>query len=542
LESGVVCVILVGRLGKEKSLTRKARILLCFLVVATVWAAPPAASPKKPRLVLAIVIDQFRYDYLLRFRGDYNSGLARLLEQGAVFTDAHYLHATTVTAVGHSTFLSGAPPSVSGIVANEWYDREVEATVTSVSDPATKVVGGIPNAPGSSPRRLLVSTVGDEVKMQGAECKVIGISIKDRSAILPAGHMADGAYWYDPKSNNWVTSTYYRAALPDWASKVNDEHPARQYTSARWLPFDAQDDSATPFCTMVAGADARTCRSLEATPWANEMIEDFAERAIAGEDLGHHAGVDILAVSFSANDYVGHAVGPDDPAVRDISIRTDRLLGKLLDYVEQRAGAGNTLVVLTADHGVAPVPEVNQARHMPGGRLDATKVADKITDALTRRFGPGKWLLPRPANMPYLNLKLVSTLKLDLGEVERVAAAAARGVEHIARVYTAQDLQRGAIQQDAIGRAFTLSFYGPRSGNLFILQEPYYLFEATGTSHGTPYAYDTQVPVLFRGPGIKPGTYPGSIAVNDIAPTLAALVGTAQPSGSMGRVLSEMFE
>jgi len=511
-------------------------------MVATAWAASAAFLPKKPRLVLAIVIDQFRYDYLLRFRGDYNSGLAHLLEQGAVFTDAHYLHATTVTAVGHSTFLSGAPPSMSGIIANEWYDREAGASVTSVSDPATKLVGGIPNAPGSSPHRLLVSTVGDEVKMQGADSKVIGISIKDRSAILPAGHMADGAYWYDPDSNNWVTSTYYRTALPDWARKVNDEHAARQYIGAKWLPFDAKDDSATPFCTMVAGTDLRYCGGLEATPWGNEMIEDFAERAIAGEDLGHHAGVDILAVSFSANDYVGHAVGPDDPAVRDISIRTDRLLGKLFDYVEQRAGAGNTLVVLTADHGVAPVPEVNQARHMPGGRLDATKVADRITEALTRRFGPGKWLLPGAATMPYLNLKLVSALKLDLGEVERVAAAAAGSVEHIARVYTARDLQSGAVQQDAIGRAFTLSFYGPRSGNLFILQEPYYLFDTTGTSHGTPYVYDTQVPVLFLGPGIKPGTYPGSIAVNDIAPTLAALLGTAQPSGSMGRVLSEMFQ
>jgi len=508
-------------------------------------ASPAPASPTapaKPRLVLAIVIDQFRYDYLLRFRGDYHSGLARLLEQGAVFTDAHYLHATTVTAVGHSTFLSGAPPSVSGIVANEWYDREAGASVTSVSDPETRLVGGIPNRPGSSPRRLLVSTVGDEVKMQGAESKVIGISIKDRSAILPAGHMADGAYWYDPDSNNWVTSTYYRTALPDWARKVNDEHPSRQAIGAKWLPFDAKDDSATPFCTMVAGTDLRYCGSLEATPWANEMIEDFAERAIAGEDLGHHAGVDILAVSFSANDYVGHAVGPDDPAIRDISIRTDRLLGKLFDYVEQRIGAGNTLVVLTADHGVAPVPEVNQARHMPGGRLDATKVADAITGALTRRFGPGQWLVGGLANMPYLNLKLVSTLKLDLGLVEQVAAAAARGVEHIARVYTAQDLRSGAVQQDAIGRAFTLSFYGPRSGDLFILQEPYYLFDATGTSHGTPYVYDNEVPVLFQGPGIKPGIYPGSIAVNDIAPTLAALLGTAQPSGSIGRVLSEMFQ
>jgi len=493
--------------------------------------------------VLAIIVDQFRYDYLLRFRGEYHAGLARLLEKGAVFTDAHYLHATTVTAVGHSTFLTGAPPSVSGIIANEWYDRETEKSVSSVSDPATKLVGGVPGVPGSSPHRLLVSTVADELKMQGAESKTIGISIKDRGAILPAGHMADAAYWYDSDSSNWVTSTYYRAELPEWAKKLNAEHPSRRFIGARWQPFDAKDESAPPFCTMVAGTEVRFCGGLEATPWGNEMIEEFTERAVVAENLGKHPGTDFLTVSFSSNDYVGHAVGPDDPAVRDISIRTDMLLGKLFDFVEQQAGAGNTLVVLAADHGVAPVPEVNQARHMPGGRLDRDKVWAKITDALTKRFGPGAWLIPAsPATMPYLNLKLVNSLKLNLADVQRVAASAAAGVDHIARVYTAQELASGAVQQDFISRAFSLSYYGPRSGDLFLLQEPYYLFDATGTSHGVPYAYDTHVPVLFMGPGIKPGTYSGAIAVNDIAPTLAALLGATEPSGSIGRVLSEMLQ
>ena len=521
---------------------RKLRVILSVLITSALWAAPQQ-TPRKPRLVLAIIIDQFRYDYLLRFRGEYHSGLARLLDRGAVFTDAHYLHAATVTAVGHSTFLSGAPPSSSGIVGNEWYDRAVGANVTSVSDPTTKLVGGIPGAPGSSPRRMLVSTVPDEVKMQGGDSKTIGISIKDRSAILPAGHMADAAYWYDNDSSNWVTSSYYRPELPEWVKKVNSEHPYRRFIGAQWLPFDAKDDSAKPFCTMVAGTEIRYCGSLEATPWGNEMIEEMAERAIAAESLGRHAGVDVLTVSFSSNDYVGHAVGPDSPAVRDISIRTDRLLGKLFEFVDQLAGAGNTLVVLSADHGVAPVPEVNQKRNMPGGRLDKTEVFAKISDALVKRFGPGAWIVPSsPANMPYLNLKLVTSLKLNLADVERVAATAAAGIDHIARVYTAQDLATGAVQQDAISRAFTLSFFGPRAGDLFLLQEPYYLFDATGTSHGTPYAYDTHVPVLFFGPGIKAGTYSSAIVVNDIAPTLAALLGVAEPSGSIGRVLNEIFQ
>jgi arylsulfatase A-like enzyme len=316
----------------------------------------------------------------------------------------------------------------------------------------------------------------------------------------------------------------------------------QRYIGATWLPFDTNNDSAKPFCSMVAGSEIRFCGGLEATPWGNEMIEEFAERAIASEGLGRHSGVDVLTVSFSSNDYVGHAVGPDDPAVRDISIRTDRLLGKLLDYVDAQVGKSNTLVILTADHGVAPVPEINEARKMPGGRLSEARLSQKMSDALTKRFGPGKWFVPGSATMPYLNLELVKARKLDVDDVERVAAEAASTEEHIARVYTRHDLLAGEVQRDGIGRAVSLGFYGPRSGNLLILQEPYYLFEATGASHGTPYDYDTHVPVIFLGAHIKARSYLQRIAVNDIAPTLAAILQIEQPSGSIGRVLSEILE
>ncbi len=521
-------------------MNRTRRIFLGLLTsLATVFAANQ--PPKRPKLVLAIVIDQFRYDYLQRFRTNYTSGFKRLLDQGAVFHDAHLIHATTVTAVGHSTFLSGAPPSLSGIIGNEWYDRASHRSVTSVFDPNSKMVGGEPGAPASSPRRMLVSTIGDELKMHGIESKIIGVSIKDRGAILPAGHMADGAYWYDNATNHWVTSTYYRAELPTWVQKLNDERIFQRYAGAKWLPFDAPNDSAKPLCTMTTGSSVRFCGSLEATPWANEMIEEFAERAVSNEKLGSHSGTDILTVSFSANDYVGHAVGPDDPAVRDISIRADRLLGKLLDFLDARVGKGNTLLVLTADHGVAPVPEVNQARNMPGGRLSAAHLAQHITDALVQRFGPGKWLMPGPANLPYLNLELIQSNKLDPAEVERVAAQAASSEEHIARVYTRHEILTGQVQRDVIGSAVTLGFFGPRSSDLVILQEPYYLFDATGTTHGTPYDYDNHIPIIFFGPGIKTGDYWQKIAMNDIAPTLSAMLGIEAPSGSIGRVLTELF-
>jgi predicted AlkP superfamily pyrophosphatase or phosphodiesterase len=525
------------------SVSRVRRIWICLLLAliaagGVLNAAPPTV--KRPKLVLAIVIDQFRYDYLLRFRNDYHSGLERLLQQGAVFTNAYYRQAATVTAVGHSTFLSGAPPSISGIIGNEWYDRESGKTVTSVSDPATKLVGGVPGEPGSSPWRLQVSTVPDELKIQDGASRVIGVSIKDRSAILPAGHTADAAYWYDSNSNHWVTSSYYRSELPEWVQAVNAKQSYRRAVGATWLPVDAKDGSATPFCTMVAGTATRYCGGIEATPWGNEMIEEFAEAAVAGENLGRHAGTDVLTVSFSSNDYVGHAVGPDDPAVRDISIRTDRLLGKLLEDVDREVGAGNTLVVLTADHGVAPVPEVNQARHMPGGRLAENQLVAMMTDALVKRFGPGKWFVAPSATMPYLNWELVHTKKLDLAQVESVAADAARQGAHIARVYTRQELMTGAVQRDPIGNAISLEFFAPRFGDLYILAEPYYLFDATGTTHGTPYDYDTHVPLIFCGPGIRTGVYTRRVAINDVAPTLAEILGVERPSGSIGNVLPEI--
>src|SRR5579884_1978582 len=220
-------------------------VLLCLGYSCAAWA--PAPPPARPKLILAVVVDQFRYDYLTRFRDEYKAGFARLFREGAVFTDAHHMHFPTVTAIGHSTFLSGATPSLSGIVGNEWFDRETGKVVTSVSDPETKLVGASGAAAGSSPRRLLVSTLGDEIKMSGQESKVIGISIKDRAAILPAGHMADGAYWFDDKSKHWVTSTYYKETLPAWAEEVNQNKPAARATSAKWYPVDSQPGSAKAF-------------------------------------------------------------------------------------------------------------------------------------------------------------------------------------------------------------------------------------------------------------------------------------------------------
>ena len=520
------------------------RILLSLSLLLGLFPTPATpAEKKKPKLLLAVVVDQFRYDYLTRFQAEYKAGFARLLRDGAVFTDAHHQHFPTVTAVGHSTFLSGATPSISGIVGNEWYDRETGKSVTSVSDSTVQQLGGAPGKAGASPKRLLVSTIGDEMKMDGKAGKVIGISIKDRSAILPGGHTSDGAYWFDGATGNWVSSTYYFLDLPGWVKDVNKNRPADKYLNAEWLPIDAKSGTK-PFRKLAATPGPSFYGSLEATPFGNELIETMAERAMSAEQLGRHTGIDVLTVSFSSNDYVGHALGPDSPEVHDISVQTDRVLGKLLDYIDSQLGPGNFLFVMTADHGVSPVPEVNQARKMPGGRLSGKAIFGAIEEALTKKYGEGKWIVGASGPVPYLNHELIRERKLDEAEVERVAADALRALPHVFRVYTREQLLSGQVLEDYVSRDVRNGFYRQRSGDLFLIPEAYWFFaeDPHGTSHGTPFNYDTHVPIIFMGSGVKPGRYHRAVAVNDIAPTLAALLEVEEPSGSVGRVLEEMLE
>jgi hypothetical protein len=502
------------------------RLVLCILTAAAILAA----APKKPKLIVAVVFDQFRYDYLERFRSDYHGGFDRLLTQGAVFTSAHYQHFPTVTAIGHSTFLSGATPSVSGIVGNEWYDRADAALVTSVSDSNTKLLGGR-GGEGSSPRRFLVDTISDELKMaDGGKSRVIGISLKDRAAILPAGHMANGAFWLDNSTGHFVSSTYYFEDIPGWVKSFNDAHPADQYAGAKWLDH-----------TMPADF-SKLYPALAASPFGNEMVESFAERALESEQLGTHEETDVLTVSFSSNDYIGHDYGPDSAEVREISLRSDVLLGKLLQAVDRQVGLDRVLVVMTADHGVAPVPEVNAARHMPGGRMPKGIVADTVQKALRAKYGNFDWITNTQDHSVYLNWELIAVKKLDLAEVTRTAAQAVAGIPHVLRVFTREQLMNGAVLPDVSGHDVLNGYYAPRGADVEFLLEPYWINGTAKAVHSSTFDYDTHVPVVFLGAGIRAGRYDESIVVNDIAPTLANILHVETPGGSVGRVLSEMYQ
>jgi predicted AlkP superfamily pyrophosphatase or phosphodiesterase len=516
----------------------KSKFLLIFTVCLCVLAAP---ARKKPKLVVLIAVDQFRYDYLTRFRAEYKAGLARLLDSGAVFTNAHYEHFPTVTAIGHSTMLSGATPSISGIVGNEWYDRESRKQVTSVSDDGTTLTGVDGARRGASPRRLLVSTIPDELKMVDGLSKAIGISSKDRSAILPVGRMADSAFWFDTTTGNFVSSTYYGQTFPGWADKFNKTRVVDQWAGKAWDPTDA-NPGAPGFLKLGKAAEKTYYDNIDRSPFGNELLVLFAKAAIEAEKLGADDHTDLLSISLSANDRVGHSLGPDAAEVRDISIQTDRVLGVLFDYLDKQVGPTNYIAVLTADHGVAPMPEVMAKRRMPGGRLPEGAVLNAIQTALAQKFGEGQWVIGKSGPAPYLNYDLIREKKLTHEEVENAAAAAVRAVPHIYRVYTRSQLSSGRVLTDLVDRRVAAGFHHERGSDLFVVSEPYWLFEARGTSHGTPYNYDSHVPVILMGPGIKAGRYMNRAAVNDIAPTLATLLEIETPSGASGRVLTEALE
>ena len=475
--------------------------------------------------MLGIVIDQFRYDYLTRFRTDYNAGFDRLLKDGAVFTSANYMHCPTVTAIGHSTFLTGATPSRSGIAANEWYDRATGKVVTSVSDDDTKLLPD-GEASGASPRRLLVDTVGDEMKAAwDGKTRVIGISLKDRSAILTVGHKADGAYWFDAKSGVFVSSTYYFPALPAWAAEFDGRKPADAYAGAEWTPLVPGADAFSK--KMPAAAGPSLYKEIDASPYGNDLVEAFAESAIEGEQLGRHEHPDLLAISFSSNDYVGHQLGPDSPEVRDMSIRTDRLLAKLFAFVEAKVGLQNVLIVLTSDHGVAPMPEVQKRpavstrrRWKPRPQTLSRSNSDPATGS--SRTSPARL---------YLNRDLMKEKHVTEAAAEDAAAKALRRVPHVMRVYTREQILGGKLERSNASRLVKNGFVPDRSADVVVLLDPYYIAVAKGATHGSVNEYDTHVPVIFLGPQIKPGTYAQPITPNDIAPTVASILGLPAPNG-----------
>ena len=493
-------------------------------------AAGRAVPEGAPRLVLVIVVDQMRGDYLERFGPLLNHGLARLVREGIVFTDAHHFHAATETAPGHATLATGALPKRHGIVANSWFDRVRGEDVYCCGDPDH----------GVSPRNLLLPTLGDLLKAAYPEAKVYAASAKDRAAILMGGHHADGAWWYGRSSGAFVTSTYYgdQESQPAWVEAFNDEDRLAAHFANAWKPlvplkhtsaFDIEPLDRGPvidtFPHAVGGFEVERdgfYGSIYRSPFVDGYLEDFAETLIEAENLGADEIPDLLAVSFSALDTVGHGYGPNAPETLDTILRLDRTIGELLDFVDERIGMENIVVAFSSDHGVGEVPELVVRDGGDGGRFgtEQTLCLQRLQSRLKGRFGGGEFLL----DTFYLDGETIAAEEANRGAIEDEIIEAMNDCPLIAEVIRPAELDPA----NPLHELYLNSYHPERSGDLILVLEPNVLpvpASVVVASHGSPYPYDTHVPLIFRLQNGAGGIVAERANTIDLAPTLAAILG-----------------
>jgi hypothetical protein len=525
--------------------SRRALFVVAWLALLLSTALPAGASAYNghPKLVLVIVIDQFRADYLERYREQFGEGGFRLfLDRGAYFTNCNFDYADTSTAPGHATLFTGAYSNGHGIAANQWWDPRKKHAVTSVEDDDTRLVGSADkDKAGASPHNLLADTLGDELKLatQG-KSRVFGISLKDRAAVLPAGFAADAAYWIDAKSGDWITSTYYRSDLPQWAQDFNSSHRAAKYWDRDWRDSHGNVLRTTSHRKGKSGSDAGFYEVIGATPFGNEYEFEFAKDLIVHENLGNGAATDLLSISLSPNDILGHQVGPDSPEMQAMAIAIDRELADLFNFLGHQIGLANVWIALSADHGVSVLPEAAKKLRIPAASLGSAKIEDQINSALSARFFSGHaasyvmFEYPRAwLDQDAFTAAHISERDAEVAVGEAMKQAGLRGF------YTKSQLAAGEVPDTALGRRY-LNSYSPEGGWYVIgIPEPYTVASASGTDHLSPYTYDTHVPLAFYGLPFQAGTYRSHCEPVDLAPTLASLLGINAPTHSVGRVLIE---
>ena len=558
------------RSGRTRVLRLATGLALLFPSAAV--PAPGGASvrpgePARPTLVIAIIVDQMRADYLDRFADLYGpGGFALLAGEGAVFTECAYPYAATNTAPGHSLFLSGILPARSGIIGNEWFDRQAGRVVYCVEDSSVASVGIDPadQAGRMSPRNFKGSSLGDWLTATSPESRVIGISIKDRGAILPAGRRPSGAYWFDPRSGNWISSTYYMHELPGWVTRYNGALRPESYLAKQWrrlLPDscytrqgadDVAGEGAIPGETRpvfpheirdladpVFSRASRGARRFEAvitSPFGNDLTAEFAEAAIAAEHLGTRGVTDILTVSFSSPDYCGHIFGPDSQEMEDMMVRLDGTLRGFLDYVFAHVGKENVLLVLTADHGVCPLPE---RAPVPGAsRVNPADVLADIRVHLGQHFdyneGQANLVQALSNGYIYLDEQGIRYHRLDPEAFRREVIACAVREPNIVRCIRREEIGNAspADGRDTVRALLRASFDGRRSGDIVLITSEWSFYSSgnSGTTHGSTYWYDRHVPLLMFGQGVEPGRYDARCDPGEIAQTLARLIGIEPPA------------
>jgi len=516
---------------------------LAALAVVVSLSVPGFASAYNghPKLVVVIVIDQFRGDYLERYRDQFgDSGFRLLLDHGAYFPNCNYNYANTRTAPGHSTLFTGAYTNGHGIVANEWWDSKKGRMVISVEDDDTKLVGVDGDKPGPSPHNLLADTLGDELKLatQG-KARVFAVSLKDRAAVLPGGFSADAAYWIEPKTGAWITSTYYRNQLPQWVQDFNSSRPAK-YWDRDWKGAQGTILRSTAHRAGKKGGDASFYEVVGSTTFGNEYEFEFARELIVYENLGRGSATDLLSISLSPNDILGHQVGPDSPEIEQMALDLDHELADFFNFLGHQIGLADVWVALSADHGVSGVPDVAKKFRIPTPKLGKGEVEAQINAAITARFSPGHPTAYVKLDFPlaWLDQRTFAAVHVKERDAEEAVGEAMKQAG-LRDYYTKSQLAEGKVPDTPLGRRF-LNSYSPEGG-WYVMGVPdiYAVGSGSGTDHVSPYTYDTHVPLAFYGLPFQPGTYRTSVEPVDLAPTLASLLGINAPTHSVGRVLTE---
>jgi predicted AlkP superfamily pyrophosphatase or phosphodiesterase len=514
----------------------------------------------RPKLVVGIVVDQMKMEYLYRFSNDMSdNGFKRLMNNGYVFQNVQYNYMPTYTGPGHASIYTGTTPSVHGIVGNEWYSRRLGKERYCTDDAAVKTVGEGTKAEGEmSPKNLLSTTITDELRLAtNFKGKVIGMSLKDRGAILPAGHFANWAFWYS-KTGAFISSTFYGVTLPDWVTDFNAEKHYMDYINKGWdllKPASTYDESLSDdnlYEGKLNGAkpvfpynlkemyEKNDAGIIRATPFGNDLLEEFAKKSIEKEALGKDAITDFLTVSFSSTDYVGHNLGPRSMELQDTYLRLDLTIADFLNYLDKSVGKGNYLVFLTADHAGA-----ENAKFLSDNKYKVTNIEPKEIKAALKKFSNytfGDDLVLNYSNFNlFFNREIMKTKGLDLQKVKQAFKDFLMTQDQVKRVYTEEEILA------ATGNDFYLNFivkgYDPtEDGDLVVLDKPGYIeYGATGTSHGTTYTYDTHVPLIFYGWNIPKGETYDRKEITQIAPTLAQKLKVAFPSATEAKVLVEVL-
>ncbi len=515
----------------------KFAILPAVLLAAT--AAFGSAYQASPKLMVILIIDQFRGDYLERYHDEFGPGGFRTFtDRGAYFPACYYDYANTRTAPGHATIGTGTYTSGHGIFSNEWWDPASKKVLSSVDDESTKLLGGEVEGIGASPHNLLADTLGDELRLatQG-NARVFGIALKDRAAILPTGFSANGAYWIDKASGAWVTSTYYMTEAPHWLTAFNSQKHAQRYLNLDWkdnngevlgstAPHDGPDSKPLDYYELVGR-----------TPYANDYELEFARELIRQERLGQGTVTDLLVISLSANDLVGHAYGPDSPQIHASVLALDRQIGEFLSFLQQEYG-NKFWIALSADHGVAPTNATSVSLRMPAGVIANKELRTELNKRLSAMLHkPGEYV--RSASFPivFVNSEAFDE-KVSEADGETYVAQAMRDMGFIT-AYTKDQLASGEVAPTAIGRMFANSFSPYGGWWVMGLPHPFWLSAKDVADHGVAYSYDQHVPLAFYGAPFKPGIYRDQVEPIDMAPTLAVVLGINKPTNSTGHVLTQ---